>query len=760
MKDIYEKLGLFYLGKNSDETLNLYKSKDLTTHAMLVGMTGSGKTGLGISLIEEAAIDNIPSIVIDPKGDMGNLCLAFKDLSAEEFTPWSEKPEESAKLWQNGLLASSQDRERVAKYANVEKTIYTPGSSAGVSVNILSSFEAPSQELLEDTDTFTSLINTSVGSLLSLISLESSNPNAKEHLLLSNILYHFWTKGISLTLEDIIGYVASPPFKKIGILSLSTFYKQADRMKLAIAINGVISSVTFSSWLKGERLNIQDMLYDDAGKAKVAIFSIAHLNDAQRMFFVTLLLNSYINWMRKQRGASRLKSILYMDEIYGFFPPVKNPPSKEPMMLLLKQARAFGTGIILSTQNPSDIDYKGASNIGTWFVGKLQTSQDIEKIVNGMSLDSSDAKRFISQKIASLQGRHFLVKNIHNNALVEFSTRWVLSFLKGPLTKNDIKHLMQDKKETHKFEPPKIEKIEQKAATREPLSKEIKEYFLDSNINTKEPYQAFLYVDAKVRFYNQKRFIDKQERLYIALPLEHDVLEYRYKESLLQERPLLQNTPFQNAEFATLPTEIKESKNLNSFAKKIEQSIYTTERLELFVCKRLRLESTLGETQKEFTLRVQEELQERKEEKVEKLTERFKKRFTRLEDRQERLHAKLQKEENDVSSKTTDTFVEIGLTLLGAFFGRKKLSTSTIRKGSSAFKKGRGVYKEKDDVKRVESQISKLQEDIEELNLEFEEKVYELDEEFSIKNYEIKNFFITPRRSDIEILDMAILWQR
>ena len=288
MKDIYEKLGLFYLGKDSgNDTPTLYKSKHLTTHAAIIGMTGSGKTGLGISLIEEAAIDNIPSIIIDPKGDMGNLCLAFAKMQGSDFKPWLEDNQDADKIatmWKDGLNSFSQDLSRVQKFADVQKTIYTPGSSAGVSVNVLGSFNAPSKETLEDEDTLSSLINTTVSSLLALISLDGDSLNSKEHLLLSNILHHFWMKEVSLSLEDLIGYVASPPFLKLGVLSLKTFYAQKERMKLAMLLNGVISSVTFSSWLQGEALDIQNMLYDENGKAKIAIFSIAHLNDEERMF--------------------------------------------------------------------------------------------------------------------------------------------------------------------------------------------------------------------------------------------------------------------------------------------------------------------------------------------------------------------------------------------------------------------------------------------------------------------------------------------
>ena len=286
MKDLYEKLGLFYLGKDSnDDSPTLYKSKHLTTHAAIIGMTGSGKTGLGISLIEEAAIDNIPAIIIDPNGDIGNLCLGFPQMRAEDFEPWMDGGDaaDTAKTWKEGIESFSQDLGRVKIFADVEKTIYTPGSSAGIGVNILGSFEAPSSDTIDDSDTFTSLINATTASLLALISIKSDSLNSKENLLISNIFAHFWSKGVSLSIEELISHVVAPPFKKIGMLSLDSFYPQKDRMKLAQQLNGVISSVSFSSWIKGEPLNIQDMMYDADGKAKVAIFSIAHLNDDERM---------------------------------------------------------------------------------------------------------------------------------------------------------------------------------------------------------------------------------------------------------------------------------------------------------------------------------------------------------------------------------------------------------------------------------------------------------------------------------------------
>jgi len=398
MKSIYEKAGLFYIGKDVDrvtqeplEILTLLKNKNFTTHAAIIGMTGSGKTGLGIGLMEEAAIDNIPAIIIDPKGDMGNLLLSDPSFSVESFESWSkseasskgEDPKEYAtkiaKTWEDGIKSWNQDRSRVERFTKVKKTIYTPGSLSGVPINIISSLNCPSSEILKDSDTYASYIKSTANSLLALIGASTKGIDSKEYILIAQKLSNAWINQQDVSLHSLITQIIEPPFKSIGVLPLDSFYPQEDRFKLATKFNSLLASPDFSLWLQGESLDIQKLLYDENGKAKISIFSISHLNDEQRMFFVTLLLNQYISWMRRQSGSSSLKALLYMDEIYGYFPPSKNPPSKEPMMLLLKQARAFGLGVILSTQNPVDLDYKGLSNIGTWFIGRLQTSQDIQK---------------------------------------------------------------------------------------------------------------------------------------------------------------------------------------------------------------------------------------------------------------------------------------------------------------------------------------------------------------------------------------------
>ena len=382
----FEKLGVFYLGKLYDlntktpkDELLLYDSKDLVTHAVCVGMTGSGKTGLCISLIEEAAIDGVPSILIDPKGDLCNLLLSFPGLTGEEFLPWinqedaakkglsaQEYANQQAELWQKGLANWGQDSSRIQKLRSlVDMKIYTPGSSAGLQVSILKSFAAPEASLLEDSELIQERISTTVTSLLSLVGIEADPIQSREHILLSTIIDSMWRKGQDLDLAMLIQQVQTPPVSKIGVLDLESFYPTKDRFGLVMALNNLFASPGFNAWLEGEPLEIKQLLYTPEGKPRVAIFSIAHLGDAERMFFVALLMNQILGWMRTQPGTTSLRAIVYMDEIFGFLPPVGNPPSKLPMLTLLKQARAFGVGLVLATQNPVDLDYKALSNAGT-----------------------------------------------------------------------------------------------------------------------------------------------------------------------------------------------------------------------------------------------------------------------------------------------------------------------------------------------------------------------------------------------------------
>jgi len=786
-KDIYEKLNLFYLGKGVDvdsgeltDDLLLVKNKNLTTHAAIIGMTGSGKTGLGIGIIEEAILDGIPSIIIDPKGDMGNLLLTFPEFKPEDFLPWVDenvanqkgltKEEFAAKqasLWKNGIESWGQDSDRVKRLKESQEiTIYTPGSSAGVPISILSSFEAPSEEVLSDSDTYSYLLNSTVSSILALLGENKDLINSKEAILISNIFNYYWKKGVSLSLEELIGAITSPPFEKIGVMELKDFYPQNERMKLAFSLNNIIASPTFSSWLEGVELDINKLLYDENAKPRTAILNIAHLDDNQRMFFVTLFLNKYVSWMRMQRGSSSLKTLLYMDEIFGYFPATKNPPSKAPMLLLLKQARAFGIGVVLSTQNPIDLDYKGLSNIGSWFIGRLQTKQDIDRVIDGLSKAGGKlTKSEIADILTNLQKRTFLFKSAHRDDIEIFGTRWVLSYLKGPLNKDDIKLLMKDKKTTFltqkKETKQDTKKEKQTISTKPVVSEDIDEYFYTTDVTGDHNFKPYLLANGVINYHNAKRNIDEEYGYYYKYFLDEDLRDINWDEYEENEDDfdLYEFDYPENSKFAELPKFFKKLKNLKSLQKEFVSYLYQENKLVLYKAPKLKIESKVDESLEEFKIRVADELREKKDEAEEKLRQKYEKKQEVLERRLQRALAKLEKEEEDVKEKTTSTLLSFGMTILDAFIGTKRTKRSTISKAGATLRGAGAIYGEKGDVDRAKEAVQKVKEDIQELQDALEDDILELEEKYDIDNIDIEEFFIKPRKSDITDVELALLWE-
>ena len=771
MKKNYEKLGLFYLGKDVDretmetmESLTLLKNKNFTTHAAIIGMTGSGKTGLGVSLIEEAAIDNIPSIIIDPKGDMGDLCLVDPDFSAETFEPWvrdeaDAKGEESgtyakkiATMWREGIESWGQTSQRAARYAAVTKRIYTPGSSAGIPINILSSLEKPPAEVMEDADTFASYLKSTTVSLLALIDEETDALDSPEYILVAQILSRAWLAGEDMGIEQIIGRIITPPFEKIGVLPLDDFFPQEKRFKLATKFNALLASPSFSLWMQGENLDIQKLLYDEEGKAKISIFSISHLNDEERMFFVTLLLTRYIAWMRRQSGTSRLRTLLYMDEIYGFFPPSKNPPSKEPMLLLLKQARAFGVGVVLSTQNPVDLDYKGLSNIGTWFIGRLQTTQDINRIIEGLGgqIGSSFDKSEIRTLLANLKKRTFFLKSAHLEDIRLFGTRWVLSYLKGPLKKSDVATLMAPFKKSVQAVAPK-RPSSPLTQTYKQIDTSISQYFEPDPSGTNN-YYATLGAKASVHFFNQSKGVDQEEHLTLYLPIEEESKRIDWEQSE-EEEVDFETFPHRKpseGHYTTLPQIVLEDKGLRKSIRELKEYLYRTRTISLWRCRSPKLISAPTESRADFMVRVDDLLQEKKELEIEKLKERYAKKEKTLLDRLTRANERVAKEEAD----STNSLIEAGISVLGALFGK-----SSVTKIGRAVNKGGKILKERDEMSRAQARVAAIEEDIDLLTEELEEKIDRLDEKYDVENCEIEEIRIKPRKTDIDVEVCALVWR-
>jgi hypothetical protein len=469
----------FYLGREYDLATRKvlddqridYESKDLVTHGVVVGMTGSGKTGLCISLLEEAAIDGIPCIMIDPKGDLSNLLLQFPNLAPEDFRRWLNldeaeqkglSPDDYAKqladLWRQGLRETGQTEERIRQLREKsEYRIYTPGSEAGLPLSILQNFKAPKGNILRED--LHQKIDATASALLGLTGLSADPVQSREHILIAQLLVNAWTKGRDLDLHQLIGQIQNPPFTQVGALDVETFYKEKDRMKLAVALNNILAAPSFSTWLQGDPLDLASLL-GVGGRTRQLIFSVAHLDDAQRMFFITLLLSEVLSWTRKQSGTTSLRAILYFDEVFGYLPPHPgNPPTKQPLMTLFKQARAFGVGVLLATQNPVDLDYKALSNAGTWFVGKLQTERDKARLLDGLQGAAAERgaradRATLEKTIASLGNRIFLLHNIHRGGEPKvFQTRWALSYLRGPMTRGEIKELMDPFRQSPEPEP-------------------------------------------------------------------------------------------------------------------------------------------------------------------------------------------------------------------------------------------------------------------------------------------------------------------
>ena len=552
----YEKLGVFYLGRELDPGAAdlgpelLYDSRDLTTHAVCIGMTGSGKTGLCVSLLEEAALDGVPAIVVDPKGDLGNLLLTFPELQPADFEPWVDAGEAArkgksvaefaaatAETWRKGLAEWDQDGERIKRLrAAAEFTIYTPGSEAGRPLSILRSFAAPDPAVIADATSLKERIGGSVAGLLGLLGIEADPVKSREHILLSSILDAAWRAGQSPDLAGLIGQVQKPPFDKVGVFDVESFFPARERTELALRINGLLAAPGFDAWLTGDPLDMQRLLYTADGRPRISIVSIAHLNDAERMFVVTLVANELVAWMRRQSGTTSLRAIFYMDEIAGYLPPVAIPPSKPPMLTLMKQARAFGIGVVLATQNPVDLDYKGLGNAGTWFIGRLQTERDQQRVIDGL-LGTEAARGLDRGRLSNMMGnlaqRAFVMRNVHDDAPTLFRTRWAMSYLRGPLTLAEIRRLEQPRGEpkqapgaaaaeapaaAHGGPPPAAAVRTTGSATTRPIVQAgVTERFRDSDRDGKPAYRAHVGARVRAHFVDAKAGLDAWEtRYYLA----------------------------------------------------------------------------------------------------------------------------------------------------------------------------------------------------------------------------------------------------
>jgi hypothetical protein len=791
----FEKLGVFYLGRESDPAGKvlgepvLYDSRHLVTHALCVGMTGSGKTGLCLSLIEEAAIDGVPTIAIDPKGDLSNLLLTFPRLMPDDFRPWIDEDEarragltaeayaaQQAETWKKGLADWGQDGARIERLrASADFAVYTPGSRAGRPLSILSSFTAPPEGA--DAESLADRASTTARSVLTLAGVEAEE-RGREHTFISALFAAGWKAGRDLDLGALIHGLQAPPFEKIGVLDVDAFYPANERFALATKLNAVLASPGFEQWLEGEPLDPGRLLYGPNGKPRVSIVSISHLDEAHRMFFVSLLLNEIVAWMRRQSGTSSLRAIVYMDEIAGYFPPVATPPAKAPLLTLLKQGRAFGIGVVLATQNTVDLDYKGLGNTGTWFLGRLQTERDKARVLDGLegaaggSLDREAADKALS----ALGKRVFLLHDVHAAGTMTFQSRWAMSYLRGPLSREQLRTLtaanepVTDKAApgdakspaTDGLAPTRITATAAGSPSRSApiLAPGVSQCFIP--VAAANPhYTAVVLGIARVTFADAKLKINETRDVIAVAAIGSGPVpvDWETAEMLDLAPSELESSPAEGATFDPLPKPAAAAKSYAGWQKSFTAWIARSQTLDLHRHADLKLVSKPGESERDFRIRAQGAQREARDADVDAVRRKFAEKRARAEEKLRKAEQGVSREQEQVSAAKVQTAVSMGATVLGALFGRKTFSATTLGRATTTARGVGRTSKEQDDVKRAQENEEVARKALEELDAKIEEETAAIAARYDSAAATVDTVSLAPKRGQVLVESVTLGWK-
>lgn len=814
--------GEFYLGRAFDpakaqttEKAQLYDPADLTTHGVVVGMTGSGKTGLCIGLLEEAALNGIPSLMIDPKGDITNALLHFPDLLPQDFRPWvnpdqarqegkslDQAAADTAKLWREGLAQWEIQPDRImALKQSAEFAVYTPGSDAGIPVSILASFEAPDLPWEENREMLREKISGTVTAILGLVGLQDIDPvRSREHILLSNIFENSWKEGKDLDLGELIMQAQNPPFEKLGVFDVNTFFPEKDRFGLAMSLNSILAAPSFQTWIEGQPLNIQDLLYARDGRPRHSVFYIAHLSEAERMFFVTLLFSAVESWMRAQSGTTSLRSIVYFDEIFGYMPPIGNPPAKQPMLRMLKQARAFGVGLVLVTQNPVDIDYKALSNAGTWFIGKLQTDQDKQRLLDGLegAMSGSLDRKAYDRLISSLGKRVFLLHNVHAKGGQLFQTRWAMNYLAGPLTRSQIPALNQ-------LAGARLPSARGEAAspaagiaapatpgataaagrskearpvqggtwtnTRPGIPTGMMEYFLPTNQSFNQAlkasgkeasavatnqglvYRPVLLAQASIRFLNRQYGLDFEQRVsaLVRNPDRRGMVRWEDFRAGPFDPDRLDDRPDPHGRFAQLEAPLSDAKTLKALEKDFVDWAFRSARLTVRANEDLKIYAGPDVSEAEFRKTCAEAARREREAELRKIEDSFEKKVKALETKLDQEERELAKDEAEHSSRKMDELGTAAQAVMSLFGGRKKSLSSSLTKR-------RMTSKARAEVEESLESIADLKKQIAALEKEQEQALAEANQRWDEVVAQESEVTVTPLKKDVLLDIFGIAW--
>src|SRR5215207_9861382 len=829
----------FYLGRAYDpirqtvtEKEITYDPADLTTHAVVTGMTGSGKTGLCIVLLEEAALKGIPAIIIDPKGDLTNLLLHFPDLAPPDFQPWidadlarragkniEQVAMDASSSWREGLKEWGVPQERILALKNAAQfAIFTPGSDAGIPVSVLSSLAVPEIAWSENREVLREKISSTVTALLGLVGYTDIDPlRSREHILLSNIFESEWSQGRDVELTELILQTQTPPFEKLGAFPVETFFPAKDRMELAMVLNNILAAPAFETWREGQDLNVASLPYTEDGRPRHSIFYLAHLADAERMFFVTLLLSAVESWMRTQSGATSLRALLYMDEIFGYMPPQRNPPSKQPLLRMLKQARAFGLGLLLATQNPVDVDYKALSNAGTWFVGKLQTEQDKNRLLDGLESAAGGFPRNEFDKLISTLGKRvFILHNIHAKQPELFQTRWAMNFLAGPITRTQIPELNRlagtvsagtsviglsvpapaslsafqpvsvvTPRSTPAEAPPhppmanlQSQMVNRKSEiegsqTKPPIPAWIKEYFLPQNYSLPEAFSAAnrsmphevvidgvvyrpgLLASAQVRILDRKLGVDSETTRSVLVQNVDKRGVVRWEENPYSGTPLdqIDTSPVPGARFGTIDAPLNNTKLMTTLQKDFSDWVFRNSSVRARANQALKVYAGPDVSQADFVRACAEAARDGRDAEIAKKTAQLDRQLKTLEDKLTREERELREDESELSNRKLEEAGTHIENITGLFGGRRKATRL-----SSSLTKRRITEQAKSDVEEYITAIDQFKQQIAELQKRREEVVAEINNRWGNVVNESTEVIVTPKKTDVFVNLFGLVW--
>ena len=816
MSEIEEKRGLFYLGKQFDIAANAageafsLDASHLTTHAAILGMTGSGKTGLGITLLEEALLDGVPAIILDPKGDITNLALMFPDLTPEDLSPWiaaedAQMHEVTPEAFASQVTASWRDErtkwgitpDRVRQLRDAaEVCIYTPGSDAGMPVDVLQSLQAPPGEWAGREEEMRERIQGLVSALLGLAGIEADPVQSREHILLAHLFEQAWKAGQSLDLPALIGQIQRPPLQRLGVFEVDAFFPEKDRIALAASLNHLIASPGFEAWRQGEPLDVDSLLRrnaspllaggTEAGKPRASIFYLAHLDDAQRMFFVTLLLSQVRGWLRRQRGATTLRAILYFDEIFNYCPPYpKNPPSKVPLLALIKQARAMGLGVVLATQNPVDLDYKGLANIGAWFVGRLRTERDKARLLDGLESAATESgsgidRDEIGRLLGNLPPRVFVLSDVRADRPIVFKSRQTMSYLRGPLTREEIWQLSPEKPSVAQSPPEspvaqELEGARSQVSLPSALPPDVRQYFLPAAttiewalrqweeqtgqtilVESKQlVYEPRLLGIATVRFADRRLAVPHQQTVtrLVPIPSTRMSLDWGAVDDAAVERSSLSVQPSEDAQFTELPRGALNARTLAAFERDFAGYVYRDVTVSVMVHPQLKSAGVPNEAPHDFRARVESEVRTRRDAEITQVKSKYQREIARVEKQRRKEERELELDQADLTGRKREETVGVAESVFNFLTGRRQSYAVTY-----ASRRRRLTEKAKSEVQESEDTIADLEDMLEQLRGALETEVAEISQRWAAVLDSAQAIMLKARKSDITVDAFGLAW--